>query len=164
MSRKDPQLNLRLPADLKNMLEDAAEANNRSVTAETVERLRASFSSDRDTANTLFLLSRLEVRAAEAEMDLLRHYAIAFQLYDQVKLLSEELPELKNMSSDERASEIASKSDLQRVLKMAENHLRFNEGSLPIIEMAKKMSDELSSLKFKSDKLLQETIRRLEEK
>lgn len=41
MARTDSQLNLRLPAELKALLEKAADENKRSVTAETVSRLEA---------------------------------------------------------------------------------------------------------------------------
>lgn len=46
MARNDPQMNLRLPVDLKEMIEDAAEKNNRSLTAEVVSRLRGTFQRD----------------------------------------------------------------------------------------------------------------------
>lgn len=39
MARNDPQLNLRLPADLKEKLEKLAKSNMRSLTAEVVARL-----------------------------------------------------------------------------------------------------------------------------
>lgn len=69
MARTDPQLNLRLPADLKEMLEEAATKNNRSLTSETVDRLLSSFSAGSNPANLAFLMSRMEMRAAEAELD-----------------------------------------------------------------------------------------------
>jgi hypothetical protein len=69
MARTDPQLNLRLPAELKDMLDEAAEKNKRSVTAETVDRLTSSFSPTANPANLYFLMSRMEMRAAEAELD-----------------------------------------------------------------------------------------------
>lgn len=43
MARTDPQLNIRIPVDLKERLEQAAAANGRSVTSELLSRLRASF-------------------------------------------------------------------------------------------------------------------------
>lgn len=43
MSRDDPQLNLRLPSELKSKLELSAKNNNRSLNAETVIRLARSF-------------------------------------------------------------------------------------------------------------------------
>lgn len=46
MSRTDVQVNFRMPAELKAELERAAKENRRSVTAELVARLEASFGSD----------------------------------------------------------------------------------------------------------------------
>lgn len=43
MARTDPQLNLRLPGPLKAGIEDAARVNNRTITAEVVDRLNRSF-------------------------------------------------------------------------------------------------------------------------
>lgn len=43
MARTDPQLNFRIPADLKARLETAAEKNQRTLTGELVARLEASF-------------------------------------------------------------------------------------------------------------------------
>lgn len=43
MARNEPQVNLRMPNDLKEELEKAALASGRSLTAEIVLRLRASF-------------------------------------------------------------------------------------------------------------------------
>lgn len=43
MARTDPQLNIRLPADLKEKLERVAKMSGRSVTAEIVKRLGESF-------------------------------------------------------------------------------------------------------------------------
>lgn len=43
MSRTDPQFNLRIPAELKGLVEDAAKKNKRSATAEIIARLEESF-------------------------------------------------------------------------------------------------------------------------
>lgn len=43
MARTDPQVNLRIPADLKAMLEDAARKSGRTLTTETITRLRQTF-------------------------------------------------------------------------------------------------------------------------
>lgn len=42
MARTDPQVNFRMPADLKSRLEDAAKQHGRSVTQEIIARLEAS--------------------------------------------------------------------------------------------------------------------------
>ena len=43
MARSDPQVNLRIPEELKQSLEAAAQKSGRSLTAEIVMRLKASF-------------------------------------------------------------------------------------------------------------------------
>ncbi|EAB5934897.1 DNA-binding protein [Salmonella enterica subsp. salamae] len=43
MSREDPQMKVRLPAELKEKLEVAAKENKRSMNAEVVHRLKESF-------------------------------------------------------------------------------------------------------------------------
>ncbi|CAG4919204.1 Arc family DNA-binding protein [Paraburkholderia saeva] len=43
MARDEPQVNLRIPADLKDRIDKAAEKNKRSMTAEVVARLEESF-------------------------------------------------------------------------------------------------------------------------
>ena len=48
MSREDPQMKIRLPADLKNSVEAAAKARGRTMNAEVVARLQASFQSTVD--------------------------------------------------------------------------------------------------------------------
>ena len=42
MARTDPQFNVRMPADLKEKIEDAAKKNGRSMNAEIVYRLQQS--------------------------------------------------------------------------------------------------------------------------
>lgn len=42
VSRKDPQVNMRIPADLLDYLAKTAEANHRSRTAEVIYRLEQS--------------------------------------------------------------------------------------------------------------------------
>lgn len=46
MSREDAQMKIRLPADFKGLLENAAKFNKRSLNAEILYRLRGSFSND----------------------------------------------------------------------------------------------------------------------
>ncbi|MFM0031177.1 Arc family DNA-binding protein [Paraburkholderia madseniana] len=47
MARDEPQINLRMPADLKARLEQAASENRRSTTAEIMARLEESFASEK---------------------------------------------------------------------------------------------------------------------
>jgi hypothetical protein len=46
MSREDPQMKIRFPPELKAEIEAAAKANSRSMNAEVVVRLLASFEED----------------------------------------------------------------------------------------------------------------------
>lgn len=48
MSREDPQMKIRLPAELKARIEEASSANNRTMNAEILARLYQSFDT-RDT-------------------------------------------------------------------------------------------------------------------
>ena len=50
MARTDPQTNIRLPFELKERLGAAARANTRTMNAEILNRLEASFSSVEPTA------------------------------------------------------------------------------------------------------------------
>ncbi|KVD48646.1 hypothetical protein WS61_07445 [Burkholderia sp. ABCPW 11] len=50
MTREDPQMKLRLPADLKDRLSELAAANGRSLNAEVLLRLEASISGDASAA------------------------------------------------------------------------------------------------------------------
>jgi hypothetical protein len=47
MSKDDLHFRLRIPDDLKSQVEDAAFENNRSMTAEIIFRLRASFDDEK---------------------------------------------------------------------------------------------------------------------
>ncbi|CDH02914.1 Arc family DNA-binding protein [Xenorhabdus bovienii] len=46
MSREDPQLRVRIPAGLKEMLDDRAKDNKRTLTAEIVDRLEVTAAQD----------------------------------------------------------------------------------------------------------------------
>jgi hypothetical protein len=65
MARNEPQMNLRLPADLKEQIEEAAEQNNRSLTSEVVARLRASFEPPSDALDSDDALDRLAAKLAK---------------------------------------------------------------------------------------------------
>jgi hypothetical protein len=59
MARNDPQMKLRLPAELKAKIDEQAHAAGRSINAEIVQRLEGSFEPPPD-------LDRLEFVAAQA--------------------------------------------------------------------------------------------------
>ena len=48
MARTDPQFNVRMPADLKEKIEEAAKENGRSMNAEIVYRLQRSIEDDQE--------------------------------------------------------------------------------------------------------------------
>ena len=48
MARDDPQINLRIPADLKDRLDRASLKTKRSLTAEVVARLEETFGAGKD--------------------------------------------------------------------------------------------------------------------
>ncbi|SDP09259.1 Arc family DNA-binding protein [Phyllobacterium sp. OV277] len=76
MARTDPQINIRLPLELKEKLEDEARGNNRSTTAEIVSRLeevdqlRAKLSELEPQVGRVLDFSRLE-RLLEQSLEML---------------------------------------------------------------------------------------------
>ena len=63
MARNDPQMNLRLPVELKEQIEDAAAQNNRTLTAEVVGRLQESFDPNIASLSWVDLVKILEQEA-----------------------------------------------------------------------------------------------------
>lgn len=69
MSREDPQFKLRMPPELRTLADHAAKAAGRSLNAELVARIEASFISDSETerllpakrARELSLMARAEI-------------------------------------------------------------------------------------------------------
>lgn len=84
MASEDVQTNLRLPADLKNRLQEAAAENNRSLSAEVTSRLSASFKASSASADLAELFAREALRATESERGmkaLLRRSSQMFGLF-----------------------------------------------------------------------------------
>lgn len=73
MARTDPQVNFRIPVELKDKLDNAAKENGRTITAELILRLEMTFEQDDQLKD---LLARLE--SLENEVDALK--------YDQTEL------------------------------------------------------------------------------
>ena len=71
MARTDPQVNLRIPAELKEQIDAAAEQNKRSMNAEVVARLQRSLD-EKATESLGPLLVRLERSLGAAEVELAR--------------------------------------------------------------------------------------------
>lgn len=63
------QVNFRMPADLRNRIKVAAEANNRSMNAEIVAALEGKFPDDRDLAGVKYALSSLNLALYDEELD-----------------------------------------------------------------------------------------------
>jgi hypothetical protein len=59
MARSDPQVNIRMPLELKERLEEARTKTNRSLNGEIVERLDVSFSAPAEIKNISTTLDRL---------------------------------------------------------------------------------------------------------
>lgn len=57
MAREDPKFMLRLPGDMRDRIAEAAKANNRSMNAEIVARLEATFSGGISAAGALMGLA-----------------------------------------------------------------------------------------------------------
>lgn len=60
MARDDLHFRLRIPEALKALIEEAARANNRSMTAEMVSRLERSFDLDNKTEELIAKVAELE--------------------------------------------------------------------------------------------------------
>lgn len=71
MSRADPQINIRVPIELKKEIEHAAINNSRSINAEVVLRLQESFKRNKVNKSVLSteeLLEELTKRFGELQM------------------------------------------------------------------------------------------------
>ena len=62
MSRKNPQVNFRIPSELKAKLEHSAKEQNRSITAELISRLESSFGTHKTDAKLGEILELLRNR------------------------------------------------------------------------------------------------------
>ncbi len=71
MARNDPQMNLRVPMELKEKIEKAALDNGRTITAEAVYRLEQSFENPATDPNDFQSL----VKAVQENGRLLKEFA-----------------------------------------------------------------------------------------
>ena len=155
MTRKDPQLNLRLPADLKEMLESSAEESNRSLTAETVERLRASYSVERNSTQTLFMLSRLEMRLAECQMESLRYYQAALGLFQYLQII--EKLQKDHGGKIELSDEAANK--MENLLVVSNRILKTDKQIIDAVGLFGHLAEEHEKLKHKSESMFDEMLK-----
>lgn len=77
MSREDPQMKIRLPADLKDRIEAASKQASRSMNAEIVVRLEGSFEAGVGAKAQAFQ-SGLEVASLRIEIERLKHERMQF--------------------------------------------------------------------------------------
>ena len=93
MARNDPQMNLRVPMELKEKIEKTALENGRTITAEAVYRLEQSFEKD-DAAefDKEFVLHVIQNQQATIQdlTDQIKHFKMSFDI------LTKELQEKKN--------------------------------------------------------------------
>lgn len=83
MSRDDPQMKIRLPAELKTGVETAAKANNRTMNAEIVARLQQSFENK--------LLSQGDMEVLEQSAQTLGLVPGTQEFKDAIQTLSEDV-------------------------------------------------------------------------
>ena len=69
MARTDPQVNFRIPAELKDKLDEAAKENGRTLTAELILRLETTFEDDDVIHDLTTRVERLEDEVASLEDD-----------------------------------------------------------------------------------------------
>lgn len=67
MARNDPQMNLRVPVELKEKVEKAAFENGRTITAEAVYRLEQSFNSTQENIELIRMMGDLMARLESLE-------------------------------------------------------------------------------------------------
>jgi hypothetical protein len=105
MARDQPQINIRIPAHLRDKLGEAMEKSGRSLTAEIVARLEHSFL--RGTA--------------DPQMDVVVRYMLALNAYearrDAVTRMTEEFERKKRKTEDGRAAIRVAQTELMRMEK-----------------------------------------------
>lgn len=72
MARTDPQANLRIPADLKARLEDAARDSRRSLNAEIVARLQESFTPSEPLTINLIAGEETKMKDIQVVLEMLK--------------------------------------------------------------------------------------------
>ncbi|AWL18222.1 MULTISPECIES: Arc family DNA-binding protein [Acinetobacter] len=67
MARTDPQVNFRIPAELKDKLDNAAKENGRTLTAELILRLEMTFEHDDHIQDLIDRIEKLEDTVSDLE-------------------------------------------------------------------------------------------------
>lgn len=70
MARNDPQMNLRVPMELKEKIEKAAFQNGRTITAEAIQRLERSFENNISDSMVLKYMKAVEEKNVLAQRQL----------------------------------------------------------------------------------------------
>lgn len=100
MARTDPQINLRIPADLKERIEAAAKSNNRSMTAEIVSSLSAWYPPQFTLATREDIIQAVDFvksRSTILEEQIERERIFTNKLLDAYKTMTDdESPELQS--------------------------------------------------------------------
>lgn len=122
MKRTDPQYKLRMTEDLKAKVEEAAKANNRSMNAEIVARLEASFPVDPPEDAYLKQLYDEQLRAAmlKAANEKLRDFSASMRnaFSGKAPELPETPEELASLVEARIAAEREHKAEIQRIQKL----------------------------------------------
>lgn len=142
MARNDPTIYMRIPQELKDALDKASEENRRSLTAEVVARLQASFSETAtqspsaelsravEELESLQLLGTLNYRLqrAHSQADFIDHHLRAgwSELQDAIKHGS---PEEQNRMKEALAALNAQKNEIAKTIsdidaKISEIHFQ----------------------------------------
>ncbi|RUW26362.1 MULTISPECIES: Arc family DNA-binding protein [unclassified Mesorhizobium] len=168
MARNDPQVNLRMPADLKDRLEAVSRDSGRSLTAEIVDRLRVSFDwpairdglrDERDFIEGKWKEAQLELAVCERELK--QQKTVTHQLQ---ALISEAAEDAQHRQAAEdaiekRYAELKEQSDLLEGLKEELAHLSHARGDTSAqTEILLKQQSELIEQLRVNQSLSEQTI------
>ena len=101
MARRDPQFNVRIPAELKQAIEDAAKENNRSINSEIVYRLQQSFENEDEHVPGF---KQVEFKMVD-NYRLGAGFALAKALDEAIKALEDVSKSLVEISEEDEACE-----------------------------------------------------------
>lgn len=130
MARNDPQVNLRMPADLKERLDVSASANKRSLTAEIVERLEASYAWPNEQENLLRDRAQLKAELAVLNETLVEQKAVTRQVQTLMAEWSEDSHQWQDVENaiEKRFTEMKQQYELLEGLKEELAHLSHARG------------------------------------
>lgn len=152
MARNEPQVNLRMPEELKNSLEAAAVASNRSLTSEIVVRLQQSFTPAVQSGEVEAIAAERDQQRALAEQfrsitdstDILRTLLAKFHLATLEKLRAHGLEKDGDDHIERICAQWLTESDPRGA---AFSILRLIDGSSPeVVESLRKFTSQLEDL------------------